>query len=69
MQDTFLKAFEEGKEIKVVFCDISKAFDRFWHRELLFKLKSIGLSDEFIERFSDYLSNIRQRVCIKGRFS
>jgi hypothetical protein len=27
----FGKALDEGKEIRVVFCDISKAFDRFWH--------------------------------------
>ena len=37
MQDKFLKALEEGKEIRVVFCDISKAFDRVWHKGLLFK--------------------------------
>jgi hypothetical protein len=27
----FGKALDEGKEIRVVFCDISKAFDRVWH--------------------------------------
>ena len=69
MQDTFLKALQEGNEIRVVFCDISKAFDRVWHSGLLFKLKSIGLSDELIAWFSDYLSNRRQRVGIKGYFS
>ena len=67
MQGTFLKTLEEGKEIRVtvVFCDISKAFDRVWHKGLLFRLKSICLSDELIEWFSDYLSNRRQRVGIK----
>jgi hypothetical protein len=31
------KALDEGKEIRVIFFDISKAFDRVWHRGLLFK--------------------------------
>ena len=33
----FCKAIDEGKEIRSVFCDISKAFDRVWHKGLLFK--------------------------------
>ena len=28
----FGRALDAGKEIRVVFCDISKAFDRVWHR-------------------------------------
>jgi hypothetical protein len=35
----FSKALDEGKEIRVIFFDISKAFDRVWHRGLLFKFK------------------------------
>ena len=27
----FGKALEDGKEVRVVFCDVSKAFDRVWH--------------------------------------
>ncbi len=26
------KALDDGKEVRVVFCDISKAFDRVWHK-------------------------------------
>ena len=40
LYDTFCRALDEGKEVRVVFCDISKAFDRVWHRGLLFKLKA-----------------------------
>ena len=28
----FCEAVDGGKEVRVVFCDISKAFDRVWHR-------------------------------------
>lgn len=66
LYDEFSKALDEGKEIRAVFCDISKAFDRVWHKGLLFKLKSIGLSQNLLDWFSDYLSNRQQRVCIKG---
>ena len=34
----FCKAIDEGKEVRVVFCDISKAFDRVWHRGLIHTL-------------------------------
>ena len=36
------KAMDTGKEVRAVFCDISKAFDRVWHRGLLLKLSSLG---------------------------
>ena len=32
---SFLEAIDSGKEVRVVFCDVSKAFDRVWHRGLL----------------------------------
>ena len=34
--NTFCKALDEGKEVRAIFCDISKAFDRVWHEGLLF---------------------------------
>ena len=61
----FSKTLDANKEIRVVFCDISKAFDRVWHRGLLFKLRSIGISDDLIDWLSKYLDNRQQRVCIK----
>ena len=37
--NTFGKALDNGKEIRVVFCDTSKAFDRVWLTGILFNLK------------------------------
>ena len=34
------QALDDGKEVRVVFLDVSKAFDRVWHTGLLFKLQS-----------------------------
>ena len=42
--NTFCKALDEGKEVRAIFCDISKAFDCVWHKGLLFKLQNVGIS-------------------------
>ena len=47
--NTFCKAFDEGKEVRAVFCDVSKAFDRVWHKGLLFKLKSVGINGTLLQ--------------------
>jgi hypothetical protein len=33
------EALESGKEVRMVFLDISKAFDKVWHRRLIYKLE------------------------------
>ena len=63
---TFCQALDEGKEVRVVFCDISKAFDRVWHKGLLHKLESKGVSGPLLKWLSNYLSNRSQRVVING---
>ena len=67
--NTFCKAIDEGKEIRSVFCDISKAFDRVWHKGLLFKLKSYGISGNLLDWFTNYLDNRQQRVLVDGKTS
>ena len=64
--NTFCKALDEGKEVRAVFCDISKAFDRVWHKGLLFKLKSAGVTGSLLTWFSDYLNDRKQRVVLPG---
>lgn len=44
MYNDFAKALDKGNEVRVVFLDISKAFDKLWHTDLIFKLRSIGIS-------------------------
>ena len=64
--NTFCQALDDGKEVRGIFCDISKAFDRVWHKGLLFKLQSIGISGSLLQWFTDYLYNRKQRVVISG---
>ena len=63
---TFCQALDAGKEIRVVFCDISKAFDRVWHAGLLHKRRSVGISGEFLKWIYSYLVGRKQRVVLQG---
>jgi hypothetical protein len=62
----FSKALDEGKEIRVICFDISKAFDREWHRGILFKLKKIEIVGDLLLWFKDYLTNRKQRVILEN---
>jgi hypothetical protein len=66
---SFCKAIDEGKEVRAVFFDISKAFDRVWHKGLIAKLKSAGINGQLLKWFNSYLTNRRQRVLLPGAVS
>ena len=69
LYDKFCQALDNGKEVRVVFCDISKTFDRVWHAGLLCKLEAVGISGSLLSWFSSYLSNRKQRVTLPGVYS
>ena len=52
-----------------MFLDISKAFDRVWHRGLLHKIKACGISGPLHDWLKDYLTDRQQRVIINGEQS
>ena len=64
--NTFCRALDDGKEVRAIFCDTSKAFDRVWHKGLPFKLQSVGISGSLLQWFTDYLYNRKQRLVIPG---
>ena len=66
---TFCEALDAGKEVRAVFCDISKAFDRVWHAGLIHKLEAAGVAGEVLLWFRNYLSDRRQRVVLPGASS
>ena len=53
----------------MVVLDVSKAFDRVWHKGLIFKLKQNGIDGELLEWISDYLSERKQKVVIRNASS
>ena len=54
---------------RTVALNISKAFDRVWHADLLQKLKSYGISGQIFVLISSFLSNRWLRVVIDGKSS
>ena len=62
-------AFESGKEVRVVFFDISKAFDKVWHAGLLKKLEALAVRDPLLSWIERYLFNRKQRVVVAGQSS
>ena len=56
-------------EVRGIFLDVSKAFDRVWHEDLLFKLKRLVLSGKYYGLINSLLRNRHQRVVINGQSS
>ena len=69
--DEIHKAFEDPKslEVRAVFLDISKAFDKVWHDGLILKLEQNGISGSLLKLFRNYLHNRKQRVVLNGFYS
>ena len=44
-------------EVRGVFLDLSKAFDKLWHQGLLFKLESFGVHEKLLDLLEDYISD------------
>ena len=63
------EALDKKKEVRVVFCDISKAFDRVWHEGLLYKPERMGISGALLLWFKSYISNRKQKVIIENSSS
>ena len=51
------EALATGKDVCFVSLDASSAFDRVWHKGLMFKLRQIGVGGKLLNWIEDYLSN------------
>lgn len=60
------EAIEKHGEALAVSLDISKAFDRVWHANLLNKLSAFGIPADFCSWIKDFLSERSIRVVIDG---
>ena len=63
------KSFDDGYELRGVFLDISKAFDKVWHQGLHYKLRQSGISGELVNTLTDFLDKRTQRVILNGHYS
>ena len=61
--------FDDNLEVRVVVVDISKAFDKVWHKVLIYKLKQNGISGNTSNTIIDFLRFRKQRVVLNGQIS
>ena len=62
-------SFDDSLGVRAVFLDIPKAFDKVWHKGLIFRLKQNGISDKVLNIITDFLSFRKQRVVLNGQRS
>ena len=55
-----------SKDICLVFLDVSKAFDKVWHKGLLFKLCQLGIVGTLYDWIEHFLTSRSQKVVING---
>ena len=69
-------SLDNGFEVRGVFLDISKAFEKVWHEGLILRLNQYKISDLRISDFTNllylikcFLKNFMQRVVLDGQTS
>ena len=55
-----------GKGTCLIFLDVSKAFDKVWHKGLLFKLRQLGTVGTLYDWIEHHLAGRSQKVVING---
>ena len=63
------QSLDQGYEVRGVFLDISKAFDKVWHKGLIHKLKQNGICGPLLKILIDFLKSRKQRVVLNGQHS
>jgi len=67
--DKVLRSVNEGYSVDVVFLDLAKAFDKVLHKRFLKKLKKTWYKrGKLLSVIGNWLSNMKQRVCMKDRW-
>ena len=62
-------SLDEEYEVRGVFLDISKVFDKVWHAGLIFKLEQNGIPGKLLRLIKYFLCNRKQRVVLNGQRS
>ena len=61
-------SFDEGLEVRSVFLNISKAFDKVWHDGIVFQLTQNGMSGNLLQPLRNFLNERKQWVVLNGQF-
>ena len=63
------QSFDNGFEVRGFFLDISKAFDKVWHKGIIYKLKQNGVAGNLLKALADVVKDRKQRVVLNGQNS
>ena len=63
------KSLDDGLKARGAFLDISKAFDKVWHEELLLKLSLNSISGNLLKLLRDFLYCRKQPLLLNGKNS
>ena len=67
--DRISRSLDLSFETRSVALDISKAFDKVWHKGLLHKLQSYGITGKILAVIKSFLSNRKMKVVLDGQSS
>ena len=67
--DEMYKKMDEGKPVDIIYLDFAKAFDKVPHKRLGKKLEASGIGGNLLKWLEQWLSNRRQKVGIRGKYS
>ena len=62
-------SFDEGLEVRSIFLDIVKVFDKVWHDGIFFKLTENSISGNLLNLLRYFLNERKQGVILNGQFS
>ena len=67
----FYKVFDANPllEMRGIFLNLSRAFDKVWHDGLLYKLRGMGICGKYFGLIDSFLSDRFQRVLLNGQTS
>ena len=63
------EGFDDVLEIRGIFLDISKAFDKIWHEGLIYKLRRNGNCGNLLQSLIIFLDSRKQWVLLNCQFS
>ena len=69
MTHDIYQSFDNDFEVTGVFLELTKAFDKVWHKGLTYKLNQNGVVGNLLNTLADFLKYRKQRVVLNGQNS
>ena len=67
--ETLSDRLDNGEITDILYLDFQKAFDKVPHKQLLLKIKALGISGPIFKFIEDFLKDRKQRVAVEREYS